>query len=66
MYTEIKNISLDMKYVPNEYKIYSIPNNLEFYQYTCTNEVSKEKYLFWYTNCTPINIVIFIKRHIEY
>ncbi len=55
-----------MKYVPNECKTDSIPDDLRFYQYTCIDEASRERYLYWYTEHTPMNTVDFIKKCIEY
>lgn len=61
-----KKWQIDVKYVPNECKTNSIPNDLRFYQYTCIDEASRERYLFWYTEHIPVNTVDFIKRFIEY
>jgi len=35
---------------------------MNFYQYTCIDEASRKRYLFWYTEHTPANTVDFVKR----
>ena len=37
-----------------------------YYQYTCIDEASRERYLWWYEELTPTNTVDFVKRCIEY
>ena len=44
----------------------SLPEDLRFYQYTCIDEASRERYLYWYTEHTPEKTVDFIKRCIEF
>ena len=57
---------VDVKYVPNECKCNNIPYDLRFYQYTCIDEVSRERFIYHYTEHTPANTVDFIKRCILY
>lgn len=57
---------IDVKYVPNECKAKGVPEDKQFYQYTCIDEASRERFLFWYEEHTPTNTVNFIKRCIEY
>ena len=65
--TEIgKKWQIDVKYVPKECKTKNIPNDKNYYQYTCIDEASRERYLYWYEEHTPANTVDFIKRCIEY
>ena len=61
-----KKWQIDVKYVPNECKSTSLPEDLRFYQYTCIDEASRERYLYWYTEHTPEKTVDFIKRCIEF
>lgn len=61
-----KKWQIDVKYVPNECKCNSLPDDLRFYQYTCIDEATRERFLYWYTEHTPQNTVDFIKRCIEY
>lgn len=39
---------IDVKYVPRECLTNSIPSDLKFYQYTCIDEASRERFLYWY------------------
>ena len=57
---------VDVKYVPNECKSDIIPLDKRFYQYTCIDESSRERFLYWYDEHTPANTVDFIKRCIVY
>lgn len=57
---------IDVKYVPKECKIKNLPQDIRYYQYTCIDEASRERYLFWYEEHTPENTVDFIKRCIRY
>ena len=43
-----------------------IPCDKRFYQYTCIDEASRERFLFWYDEHTPANTVDFVKRCISY
>ena len=65
--TEIgKKWQIDVKYVPKECKTKDIPNDKNYYQYTCIDEASRERYLYWYEEHTPENTVDFVKRSIRY
>lgn len=57
---------IDVKFVPKECKIPELPKDKNFYQYTCIDEASRERFLFWYEEHTPQNTVDFIKRCIVY
>ena len=46
---------IDVKYVPNECKTKGIPEDKRYYQYTCIDEASRERYLYWYEEHTPTN-----------
>ena len=59
-------ISGTSKYVPNECKANNLPEETRFYQYTCIDEASRERFLYWYDEHTPANTVDFIKRCIDY
>ena len=65
--TEIgKKWQIDVKYVPKECKTKDIPNDKNYYQYTCIDEASRERYLYWYEEHTPENTIDFVKRSIRY
>jgi len=57
---------IDVKYVPTECKSDILPLDKKFYQYTCIDEATRERFLFWYDEHTPANTVDFIKRAITY
>lgn len=57
---------IDVKYVPNECKTDNLPDDIKYYQYTCIDEATRQRYLFWYEEITPQNTVDFIKRCINY
>ena len=61
-----KKWQIDVKFVPNECKSSNLPDDIRFYQYTCIDEASRERFLYWYAEHTPSNTVDFIKRCIEY
>ena len=61
-----KKWQIDVKFVPNECKALSLPDDIRYYQYTCIDEATRERYLYWYTEHTPENTVDFIKRCIDY
>ena len=56
---------IDVNHVPAECKV-NIPGWKNFYQYTCIDEASRERFLEWYEEVTPTNTVDFIKRCINY
>ncbi len=53
---------IDVKYVPKACKTDNIPEDLNFYQYTCIDEASRERFIYHYTEHTPMNTVDFTKR----
>ena len=68
-YETPKNIGekwqIDAKYVPNECKV-KLAEDKRYYQYTCIDEASRERFLWWYEELTPTNTVDFVRRCIEY
>ena len=61
-----KKWQIDVKYVPNECKSSQIPEDKKFYQYTYIDEATRERYLYWYEEHTPVNTIDFIYRVIKY
>lgn len=57
---------IDVKYVPKKCKSDNLPTEWKFYQYTCIDVTTRERYLFWYQEHTPTNTVDFVKRCIRY
>lgn len=57
---------IDVKYVPNFCKCDNLPLDMNFYQYTCIDEASRERYIYHYEEQTPINTVNFVLRCIRY
>ena len=57
---------VDVKYVPDACKSQLLPCDKRFYQYTCIDEATRERFLYWYDEHTPTNTVDFIKRCISY
>ena len=57
---------IDVKFVPKICKAQQLPNDKNFYQYTCIDEASRDRFLYWYEEHTPQNTVDFIKRCIIY
>lgn len=53
---------IDVKFVPTCCHSNKIPEDKKFYQYTCIDEASRERFLFWYDERTPVNTVDFVKR----
>lgn len=43
-----------------------MPDDKRYYQHTCIDEATRERFLYWYEEHTPANTVDFIKRCIEY
>ena len=56
---------IDVKYVPNECKV-NLPEDIQYYQYTCIDEATRERFLYWYPEHTPMSTVDFVKRCIKY
>ena len=57
---------IDVKFVPKECLSNNVPNDKKYYQYTCIDEASRERFLYWYDEHTPANTVDFVKRCISY
>lgn len=57
---------IDVKYVPKQCRGKDIPKDMDFYQYTCIDEASRKRFIFWYTEHTPANTVDFVKRCIKF
>ena len=60
-----KKWQIDVKYVPKECKV-GLPADKDFYQYTCIDEASRQRYIFPYEEITPMSSVDFVKRCIRY
>ena len=56
---------IDVKYVPKECKV-NLPEDIQYYQYTCIDEATRERFLYWYPEHTPMSTVDFVKRCIKY
>lgn len=57
---------IDVKFVPIWCHSNKKTKDKKFYQYTCIDEASRERFLFWYDEHTPFNTVDFVKRCISY
>ena len=57
---------IDVKFVPVVCQSEKIPCDKRFYQYTCIDEATRERFLYWYDEHTPANTVDFVKRCISY
>lgn len=57
---------IDVKFVPVVCQSEKIPCDKRFYQYTCIDEATRERFLYWYDEHTPANTVDFVKRCIAY
>lgn len=57
---------IDVKYVPDTCKTSNLPEDLHFYQYTCIDEASRERYIYHYYEQTAQNTVDFVNRCIKY
>ena len=65
--TEIgKKWQIDVKYVPKECKTEGMTKDINYYQYTCIDEASRERYLYWYEEHSAAYTVDFVKRCIRY
>lgn len=60
-----KKWQIDVKFVPKECKE-NLPHDKNYYQYTCIDEASRERYLYWYEEHTVTNAMNFVKRCIRY
>ena len=66
-HTEIgKKWQIDVKYVPKECKTEGMTKDINYYQYTCIDEASRERYLYWYEEHSAAYTVDFVKRCIRY
>lgn len=70
LYHTPKNIGekwqVDVKYVPDNCKCDNLPKDLHFYQYTCIDEASRERYIYHYFEQSAQNTVDFVQRCIKY
>lgn len=57
---------IDVKFVPIQCMAPTMHNDTRFYQYTCIDEASRERFLYWYDAHTPENTVDFIKKCMVY
>ena len=53
---------IDVKFVPNECKSDNLPDDKRYYQWTCIDEASRERFIYHYDAHTPANTVDFIYR----
>lgn len=53
---------IDVKFVPNECKCDNIPFDKKFYQYTCIDEASRERFIYHYDSHTPQDTADFLNR----
>jgi transposase InsO family protein len=56
---------IDVKYVPKECRA-NIAEEKQYYQYTCIDEASRERYIYHYEEHTVSNSIDFIQRCIKY
>ncbi len=57
---------IDVKYVPTQCLTSSIIEDTKFYQYTCIDEASRKRFLYWYDEQSPYATVDFVKRCIKF
>lgn len=53
---------IDVKFVPEECKCDNIPFDRKYYQYTCIDEASRERFIYHYDSHTPQDTVDFLQR----
>ena len=53
---------IDVKFVPKECKCDNLAHDLQFYQYTCIDEASRQRFIYHYDEHTPANTVDFVTR----
>ena len=53
---------IDVKFVPNECKCDNLPFDKKYYQYTCIDEASRERFIYHYDSHNPSDTVDFIQR----
>lgn len=56
---------IDVKYVPKECLV-NLPKDMKFYQYTCIDEATRQRYIFPYHEICEQNTVNFVERCIKY
>lgn len=65
-YETPKNIGdkwqIDVKFVPKQCKADILPNDIKFYQWTCIDEATRERFIYHYDAHTPQNTVDFVKK----
>ncbi|HHX67465.1 MAG TPA: transposase family protein [Gallicola sp.] len=57
---------IDVKYVPNQCKSSNLANDIRYYQYTCIDKASRERFIYHYDSHTPNDTVDFIYRCLLY
>lgn len=57
---------IDVKYVPRQCLSKGLASYTRYYQYTCLDEASRERFIYFYDEQTPMATVDFIKRAVEY
>lgn len=57
-----KKWQIDVKFVPKECKADNLPFDKKYYQYTCIDEASRERFIYHYEEHTPANTVDFAYR----
>ena len=57
---------IDVKFVPTKCLTSSIIEDTNFYQYTCIDEASRKRFLYWYDEQSPYATVDFVKRCISF
>ena len=57
---------IDVKYVPDSCKCDNLPKDMHFFQYTCIDEASRERYIYHYFEQSAESTVDFVKRCIKY
>lgn len=54
-------MAVNVKFVPNKYKCNNLPDDKRFYQYTCINQASRKRFIYYYDSHTPKNFKQIIK-----
>ena len=53
---------IDVKFVPEQCKSNNIPLDKKYYQYTCIDEASRQRFIYHYDSHTPLDTIDFVKR----
>lgn len=61
-----KDLKLPTRNIVSQNNKRYLPHDLNFYQCTCVDEATKERFLYWHEEHIPENTVNFVKRCIEY